>query len=52
MEDFWIKVVDEKGNCKLSFRNVDIILDECDVDYLIKELVSFQYNHNVRYEIA
>ena len=51
-EDFWIKVVDDDGNCKLSFRNVHIVLDECDIDYLIRELISFQYCHNVRYEIA
>lgn len=42
MVENWIKVREKDGNCMMSFWNVDIILDDVDVRYLMKLLYDYQ----------
>ena len=42
MVENWIRVNEYKHNCKISFRNVDIILEDKDVEYLVNELQKYQ----------
>ena len=49
----WIKLNEKNGNCVVSFWNVDIVLDESDVKYLMKLLSNYQYEkaRGVVYEL-
>ena len=53
MVESWIKISEKDGNCMISFWNVDIMLDEFDVKYLMKLLTDYQYEklRGVVYEL-
>ena len=42
MEENWISIGSEDDMCRLSFNNVDILLDEDDVSYLRALLERYQ----------
>lgn len=50
MAESWIKVIKEKNNCKISFRNVDVILEDEDVEYLVNELQKYLYGLSGEFE--
>ena len=43
MVENWIKVKEKDDDCIISFWNVDIVLEESDVRYLMKLLGDYQY---------